>query len=249
MLLDECRMSTPGTRAALRSIEIEPGLAEGYSALGLIENSRWQWIDAERHLRQALTLNPGLASAYQRLALNYTVRKRFDEAQYLLRTAQTLDPLQWFIEYNLGELYFYWRRYDDVLGRARRIEELRGRNGAFLNLTIRVYSQQGRYAEIEQLCRQRPRDEFTDFHCELARLRSDYPKQLALVARQTNLAAAVHGYAYGSIGQIEEAFRWLEQAYSERDPDLPSLAIDPTLDPLRKDPRYRALVERMGLTP
>ena len=51
------------------------------------------------------------------------------------------------------------------------------------------------------------------------------------------------------LGDKEEAFRWLEKAYEERPNWIPFMKVDPTLDPLRPDPRFSALLRRMGLTP
>jgi hypothetical protein len=60
---------------------------------------------------------------------------------------------------------------------------------------------------------------------------------------QSNLIALV----FTALGQMDEAFRWLERAYEERDEDLCLLKIDPRFDSLREDPRFHSLLERVGL--
>jgi DNA-binding winged helix-turn-helix (wHTH) protein/TolB-like protein len=233
--------------AASRSIALDPGSAEAYAALGLIENTRWEWIAAEENLRHALELNPGLAVAYQRLALNYTVRKRFDAALQLLQTAQTLDPLQTFIEYMLGELSFYRRQYDAVANHARRLSE-RQANAHAWNLLVRTYHVQGRIAELEKACAQFPKVASASIEC--ASLHLDTSQKIELLDPgkfEGGLIARARAFAH--LGNESAAIEDLEQAYAQRNPDLVSLAIDPEFDGLRSDPRCRSLLEHMGLVP
>lgn len=52
---------------------------------------------------------------------------------------------------------------------------------------------------------------------------------------------------YAALGNTDEAFRWLERAYTERDEDMCLLKVDPRLDSLRGDPRFLSLLQRVGL--
>ena len=52
---------------------------------------------------------------------------------------------------------------------------------------------------------------------------------------------------YADLGDKDQAFRWLNTAYQERDPDLVGLKTDFLLDPLRSDPRFAELVRKVGL--
>jgi hypothetical protein len=55
------------------------------------------------------------------------------------------------------------------------------------------------------------------------------------------------GILYGALGDLNEAFAWLEKAYEERDPQLTYLKAGRRFEPLRHDPRFRELVRRIGL--
>ena len=52
---------------------------------------------------------------------------------------------------------------------------------------------------------------------------------------------------YQGLGDSNEALRWLERAYDERDVHMVFLGVDPKWDPLREDPRFIRLVNRMKL--
>ena len=52
---------------------------------------------------------------------------------------------------------------------------------------------------------------------------------------------------YAAIGARDEALDWIERAYNERSPTAPALLVDPKFNTLRSDPRYQAVLSRMGL--
>ena len=53
-------------------------------------------------------------------------------------------------------------------------------------------------------------------------------------------------FIHAALGEKDEAFEWLEKAYEERDQGMLYLKVDPTLDPLRSDPRFQDLLRRMN---
>jgi len=52
---------------------------------------------------------------------------------------------------------------------------------------------------------------------------------------------------YAGLGKKDESFQWLDQAYRERWDRLPWIKIEPEYDSLRDDPRFSALLNKMGL--
>ncbi len=239
--------------AAARALALSPDSAAAHASLGLIRNAGWDWEGAARELRRALQLNPGYAPTYQRLALQATVHGRFQEAENLLRQAQTLDPLSTMIGYNLAENAFYARRYDAALAYTDRIRKASPANTA--GLDVRIYAAKGMQAEERTAL-----EKFSSFpgqpslFVEGARARLMGP---AGAAHLREILAAPHDgvptYYYfiactaAALAEKDLAFEWLEKAYTAHDPDLASLRVDPQLDPIRGDPRYRALLEKMHL--
>jgi hypothetical protein len=70
---------------------------------------------------------------------------------------------------------------------------------------------------------------------------------LAMVRNVTYVLPTDIAIAYSLAGESGRALYWLEQGYEERDPAMPYLGVAPVFDPLRNDPRFQALVRRMGL--
>ena len=70
-----------------------------------------------------------------------------------------------------------------------------------------------------------------------------------LVTRSANEYVSLVSLANvtAALGRIDEAFEWLDRAYEERDALLTWVSVAPHYDPLRDDPRFDALLERMGL--
>jgi tetratricopeptide (TPR) repeat protein len=66
-------------------------------------------------------------------------------------------------------------------------------------------------------------------------------------ARRVRDGAVYPALVYTTLGRVDEAFAWLEEAYSNRDPWLPFLAVHPEFDRLHTDPRFDALVRRVGI--
>jgi len=236
--------------AAGRALALDPQLTEAHASLGLIKNAEWDWRGAERELRLALDLNPGYAATYQRLALNLTVHGRFEEAEALLRHAQTLDPLNWMLTYNLGENAYYARRYDEAIAQANRIRSLMP--GAACNLLHRAYFQKGMLPEARAAmeCEYQSHEGF-DAELSRATLMEDAAagavRFRSLVAKAPPVGPFFVAWTAARLHQTGLALTWLEKAYAAHTPDLASIRVEPALDSLHDEPRYREVLKRVGL--
>lgn len=244
--------------AARKALELEPDLTEAHLALAILKRSKWEWGEAERAFQKAIELNPNLPQAHSGYAMYLTLMGRHDEAlAHVLRAAE-LDPVSLIVRTSVGVVYFRTRRNDEAIAAlklaidlgeaamfARRtlgsayvikgandnaIAEYReavkiagGESSAVESLLGVVYKKTGQDDKAEEILRQ-----------ILARQgKRPPPPELALL--------------YDGFGRRDEAFKVLEEAFVQRPPGLPYIAVDPVFDNLRSDPRFQNLLLRMGM--
>jgi TolB-like protein/Tfp pilus assembly protein PilF len=257
------REVAPRARAAAqRAIALDEELAYGHIALGsiLLVYDR-NWAGAEREIRRAMTLNPSDPDAHQWLANYLAAVGRVDEAVIEMKRARELDPLSPLINWNVGRMLCLARKYDDALADLRQAGDTH-RNSAAIDIwTFKSYWMKG-LADEAIAADLRLRSYREGLNAEsLDALRAAYSKkgspgywtklrELVLPKFRTNpigwyRLAEINTY----LGDKEEAFRWLEKAYEERPNWIPFIKVEPTLDPLRSDARFNALLGRMGLAP
>jgi adenylate cyclase len=238
-------------QAAVRALVLAPDSARAHASLGLVESSEWDWTEAERELRRALKLDPDYGEAWGWLADIATVRGRFDEAAALLRQAQNVDPLNWMLTYALGENAYYAGRYDEAIAEANRIRTVSPFQAC--NLLARAWSRKGMLGEARDAvrCEFQGRD---GLQANLMRVAFTQPRAEAVRDFRALMRRPGHGAGpfyiaciAAGIGETGPALDWLDKAWAVHDPDLASIRVEPSLDSLHGQPRYRDLVRRIGL--
>jgi tetratricopeptide (TPR) repeat protein len=147
--------------------------------------------------------------------------RRYDEAVEQLKKVLDMEPNFAQAHNWLFLTYVKKERYEDALKTQQKWLDLRG-------ITTPIYHTM-RYAYVHALWGKRE---------EAVR-----PLSAPGWAEIPPWARAV---AYGALGEKDEAFRLLDQAYEERSALLAVAKIDPRLDPLRNDPRFQDLLRRMS---
>lgn len=247
-------------RAATRALELDPTLAEAHASDGHVRLFYdWDWRGAEASLTRAIELNPNYAEASHWLALCLAAQGRHEESLAAIRKALALDPRSPYIKLNLGYLLYLSRDYHRAIEvfkegveahpesplirafrgaallQADRIDEgirdletasemLGGRNlipEAYLGFG---YAKAGRIDEAEQVLR-RLQEASSD--------RFVNPEYLAII--------------YVGLGRTDEAVEWLNRATDARTDWPVFFPVDPVTDAIRSDPRYQALLDRVGL--
>src|SRR5437879_10237760 len=108
--------------AALRSLELDSGLAEAHTALALIvQNQDWDWQTSEKEYRRAIELNPNYATAHQWYAEHLMWLGRFGEALHESERARQLDPLSLIIAADYGVILYVSRQYDRSIKQFRTV--------------------------------------------------------------------------------------------------------------------------------
>jgi TolB-like protein/Tfp pilus assembly protein PilF len=248
-----------GRTAASRALEIDPRLAEAHVSLGTVcALYEWNWVEAEQHFRRALELNPSYPTAHQWYGYDYLApMRRIPEAIAELERAHQLDPLSLIISTSVGTLYDFDRQYERARECYDKVLEMEPR-------FVRALLSAGRSFLYQNLCA-----EAIGMFEKARELMPSSPVPLALLAHAYNVSGAraeadrlrqalercrrtcyVPSYllarAHLSFDH-DQAFALLEKAMEERDARLPHLGVSPIWDGLRDDPRFAALLGRMGL--
>jgi tetratricopeptide (TPR) repeat protein len=237
--------------AVTKALQLDPLLARAHLALGLITlASEWNWAGAEDQYRTAMKLNPNCGECLHQYSALLTGLGRNDEAIAQIKHEIELEPLNVVPRYWLAVIAFMLRQYDSSI---RQLEVLY--NGdAIIGLS---YAQEKKYPEaIASL--QNCRTESAPCRAlDLAFLAQVYGfagqkrdaqkiiDELKERARHHYIFPSVFANAYLGIDK-DQALTWFERAYEEQDPWLFYLKVWPTLDPLRPEPRFQALMRRVN---
>ena len=229
----------------------------------------WDFPEVARQWRMVLERNPANPTPgwgsnsefYRNYAVYLRVMGRPEEAIAAVVHARELDPLSVFINTALGWEYYYAHRYPQAIEQFRTSIAM---DPSFLSAKYGLalaYQQNGNLKEaiaaLQDYIAASGDDEMA------ARLAQTYAQSgFAPAMRQftqsvlaANLEAAKESYRppmifaslYAVLGDKDKSFLWLEKAFAERSSKLLDLRVDPDFDNLRADPRFAALVRRVGL--
>jgi len=244
--------------AALKALQLDDKLAEAHTALGLllcIGDLDMAGSISEFH--RAIALKPNYATAHHwygngpLLALG-----RFDEAITEGKRAIELDPLSPINNADLGQNLYIARRYDEAIAQLRKTLEIdptfyyaHYSLGIALQLKGDMSAAIAEYEQAQQLSD----DLFVPVLLASAKAQSrDKDAAVRLLAELEELSQHRYVRSYWrallciSLGNREEAVRWFEQAVADHDGlSITTIKVDPLLDPLRSDPRFDALVQKV----
>ncbi len=247
-------------KAGDQALALDQALAEVYVSRALVRSHyEWDFDQAEIDFRKALELNPNYATAHQQYAMTCLIpRARFEEAFEELRRAQQLDPLSVPICVSMGLSYYFSRQYTKAAEEYRKALDI---EKDFIRVRIflaEAYEQHGNLDEAlvvvlgaEELAARGP--------SVLSALGRIYAKmsyrdragrilnQLLEVSTQQHVAPTLIAQLYVGFDQSKLAIDELRRAYDLHSADLIWLAVNPLYDPLRKEPGFLRLVEKLGL--
>ena len=242
---------------ARKALAIDPNLVEAHVALAFVLEEEWHWAEAETEYRRALELNPNDAEAHAWFALWLICQGRTDEAVAEVQRARALDPVV-VGGGTVAWILFQAHRYDDAIRETRSALALQPDNAS--NLTGLGFA---------LIANNQPADAIPALEKALslsngspattgilirayahAGRSSDALRLLAELKRRAKagyIPAGAFVNAYLGLGDNEQAFYWLEQAYKEKSNILQFLKSHPYFDPIRSDPRFADLIRRVGL--
>jgi serine/threonine protein kinase/tetratricopeptide (TPR) repeat protein len=245
--------------AAEKALSLDATLGEAHAVLGVIASDyKWDWEGAEKEYLRAIELNPSYPTAHQWYSTYLTYVRRFDESLSEVQRAHDLDPLSLVINMCLGDALYAMRQYDRTLEQYEKTVAL-DPNFPWGHYALgQLYEVLGKFDEaIAEY--QKARTLGGKGTVGLSGLGHAYAKsgrrnaalkvldELSKISEPGYSASYDRAFVYSGLDDREKTFQWLEKAYEERATGLLALAYDPLWDSLRSDPRFIALLKKMGL--
>ncbi len=227
--------------AAHKALELDDSVSEAHAARARGLATSWRWSEAESEFRRAIELNPNNAAAHYFYAFSCLApMNRMDRALEEHRTALSLDPLSSIVNTNYAVLLMEARRYPESFAQFQKVLERDPNFTAAHYKFSQLYATTGRFAEaVSEIQKVVSKPGYWSADAKSYR-------ELMLALRGTDRSAAM-AVAAAISGDRNQAFEYLEKAYSDADDELLIVIRYPALDPLRSDPRYADLMRRVEL--
>jgi TolB-like protein/Flp pilus assembly protein TadD len=247
-----------GQTSATRALEIDSALAEAHGTLGHIKMHLFEWERAGNELRTGLELNPNYAQGWLWYAYYLAFTGKREDPVETIQRAQELDPLSLPVNSSAGELLHFAGRLDESIAQfhkaidldpdkpiphlelGRAYETAQDFKNAIAQLTI-----------AKELARDSPESLASLAHCLAIAGESAEAREILSELERTSATRYVSAYdvalVHNGLGQIDEAFRWLNRAYEIHDGWMIYLTVDPRWQTRYDDARFRDLTHRVGL--
>ena len=244
--------------AARKALELDPDLVEAHLLLANVLQEEWQWAEAEAEYRRALELDPNDADAHAKFALWLLCQGRTDDATTWIRRARERDPLV-VSGGSVAWILFQSHHYEEAIRESRSVLAVDSQDaGTLMSLgfALLANNQPGDAVPVLEkavsISNGSPAATGVLIRAYAhAGRRSDALRLLAELKQRRKagyIPAGAFVNAYLGLGQNDEAFNWLEQAFKEKSNILQFLKTHPFFDPIRNDPRFADLVRRVGLS-
>jgi TolB-like protein/tetratricopeptide (TPR) repeat protein len=243
--------------AALDAVRIDYTLAEAHTSLAFVDlHYRRDWGSAEREFCTAILLNPRYAPARQWYGWLLAATGNPEMAIMAIKQAVRMDPSSPNANADLALAYYFSRNFDDAIAQCRR--------------TLALYAGFYRAHQLAGMAHLQKRD----FQSALEHLQSAATQTrgtgraavllasallamgrlgeahavftTSIEARNSKPSAIEFALFFAALGDLDSVFQWLERAYEEQDAELLWLSVDPMYDTVRHDPRFLALLSRIG---
>ena len=244
--------------AAQKALAIDDTLADSHLAYGeVLHEYDWDWSASEKEYQRALELNPSSAVGHKLYAEYLTHAGRFQEAFAQIHRAQELDPVSLVTNSFVCFVYMHAREYTKAIRECEKVVELQPRFMPAHAWLAGAYVFSGHYeqaaAEFKKALELSSSANY--FLTSLAMTyglegKKDEARKLLgeLNLRATQTYVSPFGLAdvYMGLADREQALAELEKAMQEHSADLVFLATTPEFDSLHDDPRFKAMIARIG---
>ena len=243
-----------GRQAAERALVLDPGLADAHVAMArYVITMELDVGGGEAQIRRALELEPNHSGALAWAGKLASWRGQFDQATALIQRSITSDPLDPNRYDDLAANYYYAGKYVDALNAYHKALAFREdiKKHSFLGTIMlargdpssalkEIDFEPNEQVRLACMCRALALDA-TGRTAEADAWLAD------MIKNHADDGPSAIGYFYASRGNLDEAFRWFDRAYRERDSGILDIKIDPFIRNVRGDPRFDALLKKLGL--
>ena len=246
--------------AAGRAFEIDETLAEAQTSLAYAKLLfDWDFEQAEALFRRALELNPNYANARHWYTHLLIAQSRFDEALRESERALELDPLSAVMNTHLGWHFVCTRENDLAIAQFNRTLTMDPEFVVAQWYLALAFEQAGRYSEAETAFREALLSTNQDLiiradAAHLYAVSGQHERALSELTELQTLSQTKSVSSFGlalicvGLGDDDQAFGYLEKAVQEHSEMLIYLNVDSRFDWIRSDPRFRVLINRVGLS-
>ncbi len=237
-----------------KALAIDPKLSDAYSALCHNKN-RYEFdvVGAEEACKRALELDPASPVAYKIYANFLYSRGRFDEAITAIKRAMDIQPVSYQNQQIYALTLYFARRYGEAEEQFKRLIELNPTHNFIHGRLVLVLEEQGKESEafdyyIQMLTLQKADNQIVErlnraYHNE--GWRGVLKERIRIAEADPNQRYFQLACMHSKLGNQDKAIEYLEKAYQERRFQIAILEVEPQLDPLRNDPRFVDLVQRV----
>ncbi len=246
---------------AEKALSLDSTLSEAYTTMGFIQQSfDYKWAEAKKNLEKAIELNPNNPAAhmfYGLVLINSTPDK--EKALQEFKKAVDLDPLSYYTNWNLSRNYYFAGKYDLAINQFKKMLSFinEAQHYAPIFSLGLIYLKQHLYPQAKDYFEQLPEgnehqlDNYQVMQSYAYAVMGDKAKAKALLEttmnKYPNLSHFRNSQVYVALGNFDEAMKELELGYDNRDLHMFWIRVDPAFDPIRNDPRFKALLNKMNL--
>ncbi len=244
---------------AQKAISLDEALGEAHLSLGIVKLFYdWNLAAAHKELQRAKDLIPNNPQVYHFYGHYLELAGRPDEAIAESKRGSELDPTNLIVSSEFGWAYYLAHQFDKAIAQYRKTLEMDPNFVYAAYCLAQSYEQKGMYEEASiELNKARPLSGdwswiIAELGCVKAVLGNrgeaeQIIEELKKRRAREYIDPVLIAYIYIALGDKEQAFVWLETGFQERAGDIPWCKIEPKMDPLRSDPRFADLMQRVGL--